>query len=495
MAITPTSLSTSITTSDTTIVPNTNIVHDAVNQLTAAANGAAFNLKSQSGIVGNGVADDTAAINAAVASAASLGVPLYGAGTYKITSTVTLTGPADLSAATFNYTGTGVAVQVGGATALTWQAVKLPKIVYTPKTGTGWTAGTVGVKAINTQTCDISFNRISGFETGLWVFGNAAGNAWSTYRLGHLDNNKINLLISADSTGFSNQNTYVGGRLSHNSGEGSQVSGTRQVVFSNSTNIHNAHLFSGTSFESPDVVEYHIECYGQYNRFVGCRFENTGGDTHRRVYSRGSAKGNVFQGGFNAGQLTQVLSDTARQFDIESDVSTTRVGGTSTAEVLRLENANSSTAPTLVIMEAGASAAATDPTTGYAVKATAQKWSGKRAADSFDRLQMDYLNGRVYVGDATAAPTGYIGGSTSTVFVGGGLPFIPLANNTQDCGISSLKWRYIRAGTAIQTGAAVTGSRPAASTAAAGAMFYDTTLSKPIWSDGTTWRDATGTAV
>lgn len=42
----------------------------------------------------------------------------------------------------------------------------------------------------------------------------------------------------------------------------------------------------------------------------------------------------------------------------------------------------------------------------------------------------------------------------------------------------------------VKTGAAVTGSRPSASTAGAGAMFYDTTLAKPIWSDGAVWAEA-----
>jgi hypothetical protein len=37
--------------------------------------------------------------------------------------------------------------------------------------------------------------------------------------------------------------------------------------------------------------------------------------------------------------------------------------------------------------------------------------------------------------------------------------------------------------------------RPAASSVRDGAMMYDTTLNKPIWSDGTVWRDAAGTAV
>jgi len=47
----------------------------------------------------------------------------------------------------------------------------------------------------------------------------------------------------------------------------------------------------------------------------------------------------------------------------------------------------------------------------------------------------------------------------------------------------------------LRTGRNVTGSRPAADAAGQGAQFYDTTLSKPVWSDGTNWRDAAGTVV
>lgn len=40
-----------------------------------------------------------------------------------------------------------------------------------------------------------------------------------------------------------------------------------------------------------------------------------------------------------------------------------------------------------------------------------------------------------------------------------------------------------------------TGGRPSAAAAGAGAYYYDTTLGKPAWSNGTVWRDAAGTAV
>lgn len=40
-----------------------------------------------------------------------------------------------------------------------------------------------------------------------------------------------------------------------------------------------------------------------------------------------------------------------------------------------------------------------------------------------------------------------------------------------------------------------TAGRPSAATAGAGAEYYDTTISKPVYSDGTVWRDATGATV
>lgn len=40
-----------------------------------------------------------------------------------------------------------------------------------------------------------------------------------------------------------------------------------------------------------------------------------------------------------------------------------------------------------------------------------------------------------------------------------------------------------------------TGQRPDAVAAGAGTQIYDSTLHKPLWSDGIVWRDSTGTPV
>jgi hypothetical protein len=53
----------------------------------------------------------------------------------------------------------------------------------------------------------------------------------------------------------------------------------------------------------------------------------------------------------------------------------------------------------------------------------------------------------------------------------------------------------IRTSTYISSNIFNTVGRPSAATCGAGAMIYDTTLQKPVWSDGANWRDATGTVV
>jgi hypothetical protein len=146
-------------------------------------------------------------------------------------------------------------------------------------------------------------------------------------------------------------------------------------------------------------------------------------------------------------------------------------------------------------MPAGAIAAGDDPVTAYTGQFCSNAWKGKATADAFDRIRIEPSSGRVYVGNGTAASTKYFGayGTTQMGFDGSNVGFV--TDNTYDFGITSAKPRYIRAGTAVQTGTFATGSRPTAATAGAGAMIFDTTLGKPIWSTGSVWVDATGATV
>ena len=145
-------------------------------------------------------------------------------------------------------------------------------------------------------------------------------------------------------------------------------------------------------------------------------------------------------------------------------------------------------------MRAGGIAAADDPTTAYVAKISANLHGMKQYTDTYDRVQLDGQNGRIYLGSGAATPARYLANLGTTAISMNGGNFTPGADNTLDLGTSN-RWRYIRSGTAVQTGAFATGSRPAAATAGAGAMIFDTTLNIPIWSTGSVWVDATGATV
>jgi len=63
--------------------------------------------------------------------------------------------------------------------------------------------------------------------------------------------------------------------------------------------------------------------------------------------------------------------------------------------------------------------------------------------------------------------------------------------------ISASRLNYMETGieTANVDRVSDTENRPSAVTAGAGASWYDTDLSLPIWSDGTVWHDAAGEEV
>ena len=121
---------------------------------------------------------------------------------------------------------------------------------------------------------------------------------------------------------------------------------------------------------------------------------------------------------------------------------------------------------------------------------------GKRSTDTYNRIQVDALNGRLWLGDGTAAPASYLMGTGAFFLFGGATTVGSMTDGGSSLGASTnYRFDYIRARTAVVTGANATASRPAAATAGAGAMFFDTTLGKPIWCTGTAWVDATGATV
>lgn len=99
------------------------------------------------------------------------------------------------------------------------------------------------------------------------------------------------------------------------------------------------------------------------------------------------------------------------------------------------------------------------------------------------------VGGQLLVGGILKSSTeirAHTGGTAQARLVdGGGFPQWVIASHRME----------LEGAATFKTGLSATGSRPNAATVGNGAQYYDLTLHKPIWSDGTNWRDAAGSVV
>jgi hypothetical protein len=357
-----------------------------------------------------GVANANTAIAAAITAAGSTGTVHFPAGTYKTTTTLAFTCNVTASAeAIISYTGSSIAVQVGTNTSgvfLNRKRYQLPRVVNAAKSATGWAAanvvGTTGVKIINLNRSTVDVPHITNFETGLDVHGNGQGTAYVTFNIGSLDNNKVNLRLSAINSGWSNQNTFIGGSWSHASNEGTSVAGTRHIVLEDiAVNADpNNNVFLNPSLESPSVVEYTLHINGSYNVFIAPRFEWTG--DHSKIWWGASAFRNWIIGG---NDIDGVIETHNGGFG-NSIIGTSGARWTpSSSQGIVIDNEGSSSNASLTVMRAGGATLGDNPLTAYTWRWQANLLRGKRYTDAFDRIVIDPANGTIATGTGAATPT------------------------------------------------------------------------------------------
>jgi hypothetical protein len=101
-------------------------------------------------------------------------------------------------------------------------------------------------------------------------------------------------------------------------------------------------------------------------------------------------------------------------------------------------------------------------------------------------------------GTLTKAPILGIGAGWSFSQGGPNLIVNDLVNSTTPLAVvtgAGPSTALVAIGAVLGLSSSTTAARPSPTGFAAGAMWYDSTLKKPIWTDATVWRDATGTAV
>ena len=405
-----------------------------------------------------GTLDSTTAIQTAIDYAATVESKVVAQGTFRISSKVVIKGTTDFSQATFNvYSTPAIAVEISTGSAanptdnLVNYDIWMPlAIVNMTKPTTGWVGQGIGVRTVNLNSCRVFFNNITNFATGLLITAYSEGNAYNEYHIGALINNKINLqLYGNNATGYVNENNFYGGRYFHYSAEGTNVAGTRHIQMPSSitaTGIQNNNVFYKPSLEG-DTPEYHIENAGQYNTFIQGRYEAAPfkllyvGDT--------DAKGtyNVINGGYAVNGINFSFSGGASAYNNQVLLAPDRniVNGTSTEGVFRLKNSNSNLDPIDTFYTAG-TAIESASSTVWTMRHSAYQLKGKQSTDAYERVSLDYQNGRIFLGLSAAAPVSYFANNTTTqigVYAADG--FVPLADNAIFLGRSTLRWSEVYA--------------------------------------------------
>lgn len=222
--------------------------------------------------------DATEAFNRAGIFAAMLKRTLVAYGTFYTANTIVVTGDVDFSQCEI-YTSATLAIDarntIDTATIKRFMTANItfPRtLTYQPKTGTGWVAGTVGIKCTNFYSSRVFFGRTIGFESNVLIYAEKTGNVYNEYHLGWMENGKVNLLLDCDSTGWTNENNFYGGRFSHNSSEGENVVGCRHIKINITPSVINNNVFHKPSIEG-DTPEFHVECGGSANHFLHARWE------------------------------------------------------------------------------------------------------------------------------------------------------------------------------------------------------------------------------
>lgn len=433
---------------------------------------------------GTPATDTSVKIQKAIDRAFLHGRPLDAFGTFRVgAQKIVIKGDADFSNATFFVYGSpaiAVEISTGNAsnptTILSNKTIRMPQRMENKgKPGTGWAGQGTGLRLVNTYSCEVHTGNIVGFAIGVQETSyGTVGNVHNEIHIGHLENNAINYAIDGGAaTGWVNENNHYGGRFSHYTGEGSNIAGTRHIRIAKSTLVANNHVFIKPSLEG-DTAEYHVENGGSYNTIIQGRWEAT---TPKVLYTGDNtnqgASNEIFLG-YGSHNIVFTYAGTVGG---NNELRTTRGTYQSLTEGARVQNQSSSSSPVLTVYPAG-TRPETAGATAWAVKHSALYLQGKASADANDRVRIDYSNGRMLVGNASATPTAWLG-NVGAANTGTNVSFLPSVTASIDLGSTSQRWNNsysanFRPGAGTATWTSGTGTPEGVVTATVGSIFART---------------------
>jgi hypothetical protein len=421
------------------------------------------------GAVGDGVTDDTAAIQAAADYCQSSGAFLTGVpGIYKTSATITLNCSGNLGMMQIRCPGATVspAVRIGTATgtAIFFLDLIAPKVYNSSKTGAGWTGfeTSIGVDCGNLYDSKIEIPYVYGFGYNIYVGGYNIGNSYNEYKIGRSQEGKVGLRVAPRSaTGWANENNFYGGKLAKSSSEGTSpiVGGYALQVGADPGQAWscNNNVFYKPAVEDISLDEYQIYFNNTaYNTVINARFEVTGGTGKVKLSadSDNVTRNNTFIGGYNLADVT---------WTVDSNSSSTCVFGSGSCDVI---DGGSSTKATLTLGNSYGSGEAVPHIAGFPAtygsvhnKSNSNtEWvyrlhgsgiSVKSALSTYARIRLNQ-NGRLqFSNGSTSDPDTFaahlVAGSSGEIRCAAN--YQPDADGARNLGAGSLRWSQLFAAT------------------------------------------------
>jgi hypothetical protein len=411
-------------------------------------------------------------------AAAAADMPLWIGRDWTISSTVTFLCHVESDPnVVITYTGTGTALKVVDGTAShVYYRVHLPS-VETTKT---WSGGSIGSKTAIAVDClsagEVTFVRIVGFSYGLRLIPSGPyGLAYNKFGGQFIYETAVPLQAYVNVAGsYVNENRIEIGSYGDPdaaTAPATKVTGTRgiELLSTSGNNPINHNWFMFGALEQ-DHFEYAIYTENANdNGFLGQRFEVSAGFGEVRFGQSGSgyySTRNLLLYPYNASNVT-VTESTNSYGNLIVGVNRMELdGATVDQSLLSLRNFYSGGSPCITIYEPS-----------YSPRTNSDQWNVSVAASL------------VKVKSPTDAhPKWQVAPDTGTQSWGPGSGAVDTTLSRSAAGV-------LASNGAFKATSYTTAGRPSASTMGAGAMIYDATLSKPVWSNGTVWKDAAGTTV
>jgi hypothetical protein len=187
----------------------------------------------------------------------------------------------------------------------------------------------------NLYSSSIHFRRVEGCAKGLHLTNpGAKGVVYNKFFLSHIVDNKINVHINPDNSGWVNENSFYGGRFHHNSGKASYVGTKNLQISDDDTNAPNSNVFYHPSFEGSGLVIADIN--GVNNHIFDCRIEMVGYTLGSIVFQSAASRNkfttaytdDLLANGISVSATDTVTDVSATQFTIDADWTDYIVKGT-----------------------------------------------------------------------------------------------------------------------------------------------------------------------